>query len=194
MTSPVGHSLGGYIFAGREIHRAAKNDSTWVILASGVLIVFSANAPDLDFLVGAALGDFNGYHHRASHSIVGTLIFTAVMVLVGRMFKWPSPRLAIMGGLAYASHLMLDLFTRDSAAPFGMQLFWPMSEQFYIAPQQLFLKIDHGGMSSTMIQALPSIFSRHNLFAVGLELAILGPIALIVYCRRQRNKTHETNT
>ena len=187
MTSPVGHSLGGYIFAGGEVHRTAKIDSIWAILASVVLVVFSANAPDLDFLVGAALGDFNGYHHRASHSIVGTLLFTALMFLVSRVFKWPSPRLAIMSGLAYASHILLDLFTKDSAAPFGMQLFWPMSEQFYIAPQQLFLKIDHGGMGSTMMQAIPTIFSMHNLLAVGLELAILGPIALIVYWRRQQN-------
>ncbi len=180
MTSPVGHSLGGYIVAGRH----PSNPVFSKLLAGLMFLVFAANAPDLDFLVGAWMGDFNGYHHRASHSIAAGLIFAGVVYLIGRWLKFPAAYLALSGGLAYLSHIGLDLITNDTHAPFGLQLYWPFSEQFIIAPQYLFINIEHGRMDDTWRSALPAIFSKHNLVAMGIELAILGPLALIVFWRR----------
>lgn len=186
MTSPVGHSLGGYIVGGRRssIH-ATPAAGIMPVLSSLLFIVFAANAADLDFLLGAWMGDFNGYHHRGSHSIAAVLGFTAVVYFMASLLKLHAGTLAATGGLAYASHLALDWLTADTTAPFGLQLFWPVSEQFMLAPQNLFLNIEHGAMTDSMVHALPSIFSLHNLAAIGLELLILGPLAMITFWRRK---------
>ena len=181
MSSPVGHSLGGYIIAGRYQPAAVSSIG---FIGAIVFLIFSANAPDLDFLAGAAMGDFNGYHHRASHSVAAVFLFAGLVYLVAVLLKLRAANLAAMGALAYASHLALDFISDDKSAPFGMQLLWPINEHFYIAPQFIFMNIEHGAMSDGMISSLPSIFSMHNLTAIGLELTILGPLALIVYWRR----------
>lgn len=182
MSSPVGHSLGGYIFAGRF---QSATVSSFGVIGAFIFIIFAANAPDLDFLAGAAMGDFNGYHHRESHSIMAVFLFAGLVYLIGALLKLRAGNLAAMGALAYASHLALDFVANDNTAPFGMQLLWPFNDHFYIAPQFIFMNIEHGAMSDGMIKSLPSIFSMHNLTAIGLELAILGPLALIVYWRRK---------
>ena len=185
MTSPVGHSLGAYIVAGKGVHDLSSRQSIRAMVGSLALIVFAGNAPDLDFLLGWALGDFNAYHHRASHSVFAMMLFSFIVWLITRRFNMHALAFAVMAALAYASHLVLDLLTQDSAAPFGLQIFWPISQQFYLAPQAVFSKIEHGSMNATTTEAFSSIFSMHNLSAIGLEIAVLGPIALIVYWRRQ---------
>ncbi len=187
MTSPVGHSLGAYIVAGKDCHSNEGKKRSLLGLNLGLLalLLFAANAPDLDFIYGWMKQDFNGYHHGASHSIVAALIFAMGVGSIARIYHGPALRLAVMLGLAYASHIALDLLTADTTAPFGMQLYWPFSERYVSASQSLFQKINHGGMGGSLWGSLPSIFSMHNFGAMVFELMVLGPIALISFLRRR---------
>lgn len=177
MTSPVGHMLGGYIAAGRYCKRAS-------ILSSLMVLIFAANAPDLDFLYGAIRGDFNGLHHGASHSIGAVIMFVALVYAFCKALNKQAGQLSAIAGLAYSSHLALDLVTVDTTAPHGMKLFWPINEHYILAPQTLFQNIEHGAMGDSLLAALSSIFSMHNLVSVGAEILVLGPLALFLYWRR----------
>jgi len=192
MTSPVGHSLGAYIANGGtfpDVRRQAGNVKH--LVTGSALLIFAANAPDLDFFWGAWMGDMNRLHHGPSHSIAAAFIFFVLVWLLLRVFAQPRG-LAITAGLAYASHLLLDMFTADRTPPYGMQLFWPFSDQYVLASKAYFQNIEHGDMGSTVLDALPAIFSAHNLTAIGFELLVLGPPALILLLLR-RNRSSQRN-
>ena len=192
MTSPVGHSLGAYIANGGTFPDARAQARDVKGLMSGfALLIFAANAPDLDFFWGAWMGDMNGLHHGPSHSIAAVFIFLALVWLLLRVFAQPRG-LAITAGLAYASHLLLDLFTADRTPPYGMQLYWPFDDRYVLASKAYFLNIEHGDMGSTVLDALPAIFSAHNLTAIGFELLVLGPPALILLLLR-RYRSNQRN-
>ncbi len=185
MTSPVGHSLGAYIANGGRYPAISPGQGLEpkAVIASLAWLVFAANAPDLDFVWGAWMGDMNTYHHGPSHSITAIFIFAALLWLVLPLLK-QSRRLALTGALAYGSHLLLDMFTADRTPPFGMQLLWPFDTQYWLASQVYFLNIEHGNMGSTVLASLPAIFSAHNLTAIGFELLVLGPPALLIFVFR----------
>ena len=175
MTSPVGHTLGGLISNQRQTF-------SWPWL---LYIIFAANAADLDFVAGALVGQFNRFHHMASHSIMAAIIFAGACYIVSKLYSNQASKIALVGGLAYLSHLLLDAITIDSSAPRGMQLLWPFSDEYYIAPVTFFTNIHHGARSDTLLQALSSIFSMHNLGAMVLELIILLPILLLMKWRQK---------
>ncbi len=185
MTSPVGHALGGLIAASLKPDQP-QTKPDWRLW---LFVIFSANAPDLDFIPGIVIGSVGEYHHLASHSLVAVLIFAGLVYLVVQAIGLvDSPRWVLLGAVAYFSHLLLDLFTTDTALPYGMQLFWPFTDAFYIAPVSLFTDIQHGGVGDSLVGTLPKVFSLHNLMAVGLELALLLPIWWLSV--KVRNKRH----
>jgi len=195
MTSPLGHSLGAYIAnAGRcprlpvDQPLMGRHLFSRPVVVSVLLLIFAGNAPDLDFLWGAWMGDMNTYHHCPSHSITAIFIFSALLWWLLPLLKLPRYQ-AFTGGLAYGSHLLLDWFTTDRTLPYGMQLYWPFDDRYVLASKAYFINIDHGDMGSTVLDALPAIFSAHNLGAMGLELLVLGPTALFVlFLRRRRGQ------
>jgi len=187
MTSPVGHSLGAYV-ANRGRYASSCEElrphrSAHVVAL--VFLIFAANAPDLDFIWGAWNGNMNVYHHGPSHSIVAIFIFATLLWGITSLF--PLYRYLVgMGGLAYASHIALDMVTADQAAPFGMQLLWPFSDEYMLAPRTFFLNIEHGSLGESVFAVIPAIFTAHNLSAIGFELLILGPPALLTFFWRRR--------
>lgn len=187
MPSPVGHSLGAYIASGGVFPNVStRAGDTRHLLIGFALLIFAGNAPDLDFFWGAWMRDMNVFHHGPSHSIAAVFIFATLAWLLLRVFMHPRG-LAITAGLAYLSHLILDLFTADRTLPYGMQLFWPFDDRYVLASKAYFLNIEHGDMGSTVLDALPAIFSAHNLAAIGFEVLVLGPFALILFLRRRSN-------
>lgn len=190
MPSPIGHSLGAYIATGGGFpDTSMRAGNARQLLIGFALLIFAGNAPDLDFFWGAWMGDMNAYHHGPSHSIAAVFTFFALAWLLLHVFRQPRG-LAITAGLAYLSHLLLDLFTADRTLPYGMQLFWPFDDQYVLASKAYFMNIEHGDMGSTVLDALPAIFSAHNLTAIGFELLVLGPPALILFLLR-RNRSGE---
>jgi hypothetical protein len=92
---------------------------------------------------------------------------------LGRLRAWPRP--GVLGLLAFAgwlSHVVLDYLGRDTHPPIGIMAFWPLSQGYYKFPWPLFMDI---GRTLTW-EAV-----SHNTLAVAWEMALLGPVVLLLW-------------
>jgi hypothetical protein len=164
MPTPIGHALGGVIVGLILPERRASRASA---TAWGGPLAFCAAAaclPDLDFLWGR--------HNMETHSI-GFAVAVGLLVLAWKRDGW----LALGAMLAVATHVLFDWLGSDDSPPLGVMALWPVSSAFYFADAFVFEAISRRYW-------LPG-FVTHNLLAVGREIAILGPIALVVWRSRK---------
>jgi membrane-bound metal-dependent hydrolase YbcI (DUF457 family) len=160
MPSPIGHALGG-IAAGVLISR----ERGWMSLA--VLAVVGALA-DIDLLLPLR-------HRGPSHSLGAALL---VFGMVWGMTS--SLRAAAAVGAAYASHTLLDWLGADTSTPRGLMALWPASQAYFVSGLDLFNSVDRRYW-------MPG-FLRANSIAVGRELLILGPMA-VLSIRKSRGRS-----
>jgi membrane-bound metal-dependent hydrolase YbcI (DUF457 family) len=154
------------------------------------IAVVLAAAPDLDLLV-------HGAHRTATHSVTAMLLVTIVAAAVtgqvtslgasrfGGHARW---RVALLCGLSYGSHLLLDWLAADNYPPRGIQLLWPFSSRWFISDLDLFRQTARQEFFTAPI-------IRQNLVAVAQEGLILLPIlAVLAYARlRQRRQLRSRN-
>jgi inner membrane protein len=172
MPLPIGHALAGITFFETRAGLFFKNK--W--LDAGFFI-FLANLPDTDFLPGIIVGSPSLYHHGLFHSLGAALLIAVATAWIFSRKKpgfWTYFAFAFMIGY---SHLLLDYFSRDFAAPYGLPLFWPFSNHYYIAARPFFLNIERSSRSTDFFS---SLFNRHNLQAALLELWVLGGLVVLV--------------
>jgi membrane-bound metal-dependent hydrolase YbcI (DUF457 family) len=172
MPLPIGHALAGATFFQARPGFFFRN--RWL---DGLFFIFLANLPDADFLPGFLAGSPNRYHHGVFHSLGAALAVAAFTGAVFLKFKKTFWRHAAMVFLVLLSHLLLDYFTRDLAAPYGLPLFWPLSGAYHFAPSPFFINITRSAASSDFFL---SLFSAHNLKAALLEVGLLGGLVLLV--------------
>lgn len=185
MPLPVGHAL-----AGIGLQRAWPGLFFRKGWHDALFCALLANLPDADFLPGLLLGRPNLYHHGAFHSLGAAL---AIALLTAGMFRladrraaparrrtWP---LAAAAFLLLSSHLLLDYFTIDLVAPFGLPLLWPVSGRYFIAPRPIFLDVTRSARAGDFFV---SILNRHNLAAALREAALVGGAALCLAAWRRR--------
>ncbi len=175
MPTPAAHSLAGVAIA---LLSSRKHTPDRRLLAGPVV---AACLPDLDFGIGFLLD--RNVHHYFTHSVGFTLLFGGAIYLLSRPLGRERPAFdALVLGAAYLSHVLLDLLSKDTAAPYGVQLLWPVSGEFLISPILVFDDIRRG--------SLAELFGLHNWLAVAREIAIAGPPASLVFLwwwrRRQR--------
>jgi len=183
MASPFGHSVLGLSVAELATGKRPLRSWPWYLY-----IIFAANAPDLDFVPGFFIGDMNRYHHTGSHSIFAAFLFGWVAGLIVWRFARHPAAIGVIGGLVYTAHLVGDYFAHDLEAPFGIAVFWPFTNTFYIAPSPFISNITHGDFGQDNISVISDIFSLHNLMAVGLEAIMFVPLLLVcVWIARKRN-------
>jgi membrane-bound metal-dependent hydrolase YbcI (DUF457 family) len=178
MPSPVGHALAGLAIAwaapqgtpARRRSRLARALAEPLAIACAVL----AALPDADLLLA-------GTHRTASHSITAVVLVTIITAAVtGWVTGRLSLRTALVCGAAYGSHLLLDwLGTDDRNPPFGIQLFWPFGDGYYVSGVNVF-----PGTQRRDILSAPSI--GQNVKALLTELAIMGPVAAAAWLARSR--------
>jgi inner membrane protein len=173
MPTPVGHSIMGYI-----IYRATTSSfgvHQWQFTA---FCLFTANAPDLDFIPGFLIGDPNRYHHGVSHSIGFAVLFALVCSLfLSLLKKEVIGKNFVLFFFLYCSHIVLDYLSIDTRFPYGVPLFWPLSNAYYIAP---FAFLPDIRRTSSSLEFIPSLFSLHNLWATSVEILLLFPFILLV--------------
>ena len=179
MCTPVGHSLVGYTIL---LSRHDKNGRGWWMVVFSAMVI--SNLPDVDFLFGYIVGHPNQYHHLWTHSLVFALLAGLFFGFGYRVFK---RRAGIrVGFLVFAvilSHVVLDLFTKDTSPPYGMQLFWPVSRGFFISPVTIFREVSKSSASGTFLK---SLFCWHNLWTVLSEVGLLGiPLGFVLFRRRE---------
>lgn len=180
MPLPIGHSLMGYALA--ETTSVGRDGSRWKML---LLFVIVSNLPDFDFLFGFFLNDPNRFHrHFISHSI-GTSVL--VGVACGLYFRFVQGKRFTVYCLTFAavcfSHVALDTFSVDHTYPFGVPMFWPFSDTYFMSPVPLFMSVQKGGDSLSFIRTL---FVEHNLLAALWEFIIFVPVLLILKAWKSR--------
>jgi inner membrane protein len=146
--------------------------------------LFAANAADLDFIPGLVVGNPNLYHHGVSHSLGFAVLFTAccgsVLVFLKSQRLWRDSAIYFC---LYTSHIVLDWFSIDTTAPYGVPLFWPLSDVYYIAPIAFLADIRRVSFSN--LDFITSLFSLHNLWAICAEILLLSPLAMVISILRK---------
>jgi membrane-bound metal-dependent hydrolase YbcI (DUF457 family) len=173
MPSPIGHALAGVIVAWsadlispQDRDRTGHEEKlTWLCAGLGA-------APDLDLIVP-------GTHRMATHSLTAAFMVGAIAALVAARGGRPVVRLALICAAAYGSHLLLDWLGVDNYPPRGIQLLWPISQEWYISGLDVFRQTNR-----------LHIFTRGpmmtNIKAITQEIAILGPIVAVLWRVRLR--------
>ena len=168
MPTPLAHALAGtavYLSASR----GGRRRKDLVLFAATVVAACFA---DLDFGLNFLTGE--NYHHYFTHSVAFASLFTIGAYFFSRLRKRVAPgRDAWILGLAYLTHIFLDVFSKDTSAPYGLELWWPFSDTFTIAPFTVFNNIWRG--------TLQQLLSLHNWLAVAREVLVVGPVVLVFY-------------
>ena len=82
----------------------------------------------------------------------------------------------VLMGLAYASHVFLDMFSPDPVRFNGVPAFWPLSDRHVVVPASVFLPIARDPAAGGF---LASLWSVHNGYAVLREALIMGVIVML---------------
>jgi len=170
MPSPVGHILGG---AAVYLAAARKQDRSRAVL--GVTLLGSI-LPDFDFLPGFFIGKLSAYHHGISHSLTFALFFAAaVFILAERTQTKIASRAAILAGLGYVSHVILDF-----VGPRGVPIFWPLSDKGFA--------LDISLLGSIYFDSeIWSVVRWDNAPTLLRELLIIGSPVLFLLWKEQRS-------
>jgi inner membrane protein len=173
MATPIGHSLAGYAVACRS-----KGGRTSYQLV--VLCILMANVPDFDFLPGLIAGNPALYHQGITHSIGFGCIVSLVAAAGYAYGGWPLLQIFYLCLFSYVSHLVMDVFGPDGRLPYGIPLFWPISDTYFISPIHFFLGMHHAESAHASIQEwIGGVLSFRNLAAVALEAALITPFVFV---------------
>jgi inner membrane protein len=177
MPSPIGHALAGVAVAwtadivSPPLSRGETGRVGLTPVMTPTLVVTCAvlaTLPDLDLLRP-------GLHRTWTHSVTAVVIVTIIAAVVtGRVTRW---RTALVCGAAWASHLLLDWLGTDLYPPYGIQLFYPFSDRWYISGWDVFRQ------TARLHFFTPEII-RQNTLALAQEIAILGPVLLVLWLIR----------
>jgi len=176
LPSPLGHTLLGLAVANIPLKQRLYQSVFWL-----GFVAFAAIAPDLDFLPGWFLGDINRFHHGISHSIGMAVIFATASALLSRLVTEQSKMVFWIALIVFVSHLLGDYLGVDMVEPYGAPFLWPLSNEYYLAPFQIFNPIEHGSVGEASSTVFDKIFSIKNLVAACLELFIVAPVWLITF-------------
>lgn len=172
MATPVGHALVG-VTVGLAATGRRPLTTPW-----GDVALFAAMgvAADLDFVPGFLFGAWDSLHHGPTHSVGAALIVAALAALAGRLLGGRAWRWGLALGLVYLSHVVVDALTMDFSPPPGVPLWWPLSGEFVMADHPVFMAVRREAFTWEVIS--------HDLRALALELALLGPPCAFVMWRR----------
>jgi membrane-bound metal-dependent hydrolase YbcI (DUF457 family) len=164
MAFPPAHMLIGAGFA--EVARAGMDRPpprryTW---AAAALL---AAAPDGDIILGILLGRGGSLHGTFTHSLTAAVVVALIAYLLGGV-RW-----AVIAGIGYASHLLVDLL--DESGPTNLMLGWPFTGARPYSLGKLFPKVpvQGEGMIDTAMNVLRPD-SLMNLVVQTLMAAAIG--------------------
>ncbi len=137
MGLPLAHAAGGYL-AYEAVRPVGRH--RWALLG---LAVVAASAPDVDFVPGLLLGHPDAFHRGVTHTLVAAAAVGLAAALVARACGPGVRRLRVgrLVGLAWMSHLVVDLLTVDTGALAGIPVFWPLSRSTWISSTPVFGEI-----------------------------------------------------
>jgi inner membrane protein len=178
MPSPVGHLL-----AGAAVYLAASRKQDRSTFTLGVAL-FGSILPDFDFLPGLFVGKLSAYHHGISHSLIFAMVFAVVVFFFAKHTQKNNPAgAAIIAGLSYASHVILD-FVGTNEGTRGVPILWPFSNH------QFGLDLGLLGHFRYSDSGIWSILRLDNISVVAREVVFVGSLAVFFLWReRRRNRS-----
>lgn len=178
MAFPPAHMLIGVGLAEVACAGMRRPPPRWLAWSVGAVL---AAAPDADIVVGILRGRGGADHGTFSHSLVAVLII-ALMGYVAGGGRW-----AAIAGLAYGSHLLVDLM--DDSGRTNLHLAWPFSDERSYALGRVFPKVpvEGVGIVDTALNVLRppalELLLLQTLMAAAISAALLLAAAAI---RRHR--------
>jgi inner membrane protein len=176
MPSPLGHLLGG-----AAVYLAASHKQDRSTFTLGVALIGSI-LPDFDFLPGLFVGKLSAYHHGISHSLIFAVFFALLVFFFAKHTRKNNPAgAAIIAGLSYASHVILD-FVSVNEGTRGVPILWPLSDQKFGLSLHLL------GYFHYSDRGIWSVIRWDNAPALLRELLVIGsPVLLLLWRERRRN-------
>jgi hypothetical protein len=178
MPFPPAHMLIGAGMA--EVARAGMRKPPPRWLAWSVAAVLAAG-PDADIIIGILRGVGGAYHGTFSHSLSAVAIVALVGYAVG------GGRWALIGGLAYGSHLLVDLL--DESGPTNLMLGWPFTGARPYSLGKLFPKVpvDGNGPVDTALNVLqPQALTNLVIQTLMAAVIFVGFLLIAATIRRRR--------
>ena len=187
MPSPVVHSIAGFAFNRLARGRAHETVATKPEARGRTRLeqlfflgafIFAGNAADLDFIPGILIGEPGRFHHGPAHSLSAAVLFGLVAGLLAHRFGLRSARrFGLFMGLAFTSHLLLDMLSTENGVRHGVALFWPLYDQSLVLPFPVFQDISHDSVPGSFFQ---SLLLRQNAYAILWELVVVGVVLVVV--------------
>jgi len=178
MATPAGHTLTGLI-----LYRAIEKKGSKLLTPGLLFFVIMSNLSDLDYVPGLLMGNAHAFHRGFTHTLFFVLLVSGLSAWVGPWMGLERQRAAWIGGLCCLSHLVIDLFTADWKAPYGVPLFWPFLERTFISPVALFLPPSKG--------SLRDLFQPWNLLVVFMECVVLIPFLFLLELKAGKDGRRE---
>jgi membrane-bound metal-dependent hydrolase YbcI (DUF457 family) len=172
MPSPIAHAAAGLIVALAGEKTVAARRVPWVFVLACMVL---AAAPDLDWL---RPGFHRGPTHSIGFAVLATLVAAAVTKPATGKVNW---RIALMCGLAYATHILMDWLGEDPTVRPGVAALWPFSDKLFMSGWGLFRSTQGDNPFG------PTQFP-HNVRTLIQETLILGPILLWLLWRRKKQR------
>lgn len=181
MPLPFGHSLMGY-----ALYKTMPQETRVISWRMFLLFVLLANLPDIDYLPGFLQGNPNKFHHHFTHSLGFTVMVGWILATYSYLKKRKRflTYFLMFAGVCF-SHVVLDFLTADYSQPYGVPLFLPFSNRYFISPITVFMSIDKSNSSNIFIQ---SLFVMHNFWAALWEIVVFIPVLSIINLRNKRRK------
>ena len=170
MAFPPAHMLVGVGLAEVACAGMRNPPPRWVVWPIAALL---AAGPDADIILGILRGRGGAYHGTFSHSLVAVV----VIALLGHAFG--GRRWAMIGGLAYGSHLLVDML--DESGPTNLMLGWPFTGARPYAIGKLFPKVpvEGNGIIDAVLNVLrPQAFTNLAVQTL-IAAAIFGALLLV---------------
>ena len=182
MPSPIGHAMAGLAVAWfadllpsrYRLNRALKSEPFrtpigGLAIACGIL----AAVPDADLLLRHC-------HRMWTHSIGFSIATGSVAAFIARRKRLPAVPVAVICGIASATHVLMDWLGKDTRPPYGIMALWPFTSRFYISGVDLFLELSRR-------YHLPHEFILGNLISVAAEIVVMAPILALAWWLRVRH-------
>lgn len=164
MPSPIAHAATGYlVYRLSDLRRRHAPPALALLVTVGLSFL-----PDLDSILGLALGDMKRFHNNLAHSFVfGTLVALALGGLVKSLLRityWRGFTLALV---CWEAHVLMDYCTVGR----GVMVLWPLTSERLTAPVSLFYGVHWSD----------GWLSWHHLATVVTELATVALVGVAAH-------------
>lgn len=177
---PPAHLLVG--IGGAELVRSVTPLPRW---RAWIVAATLAVLPDLDFVLGILRGRGSLYHGTFTHSLV------AVALIAGAAGLFAGWRWALLAGVGYGSHLLVDLM--DDRGQTNVLLWWPFSSENAVALGRFFptVPFEHGdGMIGAFLSLFEPAVAERLLEQTAVGAATLaGAWVAAALIRKARERT-----